>query len=162
MASTAILFPGQGSQTDGMREEVARVRPDLLEAVSEALGEDPFPRVDDGTQFAQPAIYCASLAGWEALGRPTGELMAGHSLGELAALVAAGAISDRDGLELVVLRGALMGQADEGGMLALLGAGAADKAPELADEHGLAVANDNSPQQVVLSGARANLPAAAQ
>lgn len=161
MAATAIIFPGQGSQTDGMREAVARWRPDLLKKVQQAVGEDPFARVDEGTQFAQPAIFCASLAGWDELGRPKGEVMAGHSLGELAALVVAGALAEEDGLELVVLRGALMGQAEEGGMLALLGAGAADKAPTLANAHGLAVANDNSPQQVVLSGARANLPAAA-
>src|SRR5438270_13256337 len=106
MASTAILFPGQGSQTDDMREEVARVRPDLLEKVAHAVGEDPFPRVDDGTNFAQPAIFCASLAGWEALDRPKGDFMAGHSLGEPAALVAAGALEESDGLNLVVLRGA--------------------------------------------------------
>jgi malonyl CoA-acyl carrier protein transacylase len=145
-----------------MRDQVARVRPDLLDAAIEAVGEDPFPRIGDGTQFAQPAIFCASLAGWEELGRPQGDYMAGHSLGELGALVAAGAVSDQDGLELVVLRGALMGQAEEGGMIALMGAGAADRAHELAEAHGLTVANDNSPQQVVLSGTRANLPAAAQ
>jgi [acyl-carrier-protein] S-malonyltransferase len=161
MANTAILFPGQGSQTAGMRDDVERLRPDLLELVIEAVGEDPFPRADDGTQFAQPAIFCASLAGWTALDRPRGDFMAGHSLGELAALVAAGSLSERDGVELVTLRGRLMQQADEGGMLALLGAGAADRAPELADAHGLSVANDNSPQQVVLSGARAALPDAA-
>ncbi len=160
MGATAILFPGQGSHTEDMRDEVARVRPDLLELVSEAVGEDPFPRVNDGTNFAQPAIFCASLAGYEALGRPKGDFMAGHSLGELAALVAAGAVSERDGLELVVLRGALMGQAEEGGMLALLGRGAAEQAPELAESHGLTVANDNSPQQVVLSGPRNKLPEA--
>ena len=162
VASTAILFPGQGSQTDGMREEVERVRPDLLAAAIEAVGEDPFARVDDGTQFAQPAIFCASLAGWEELGRPEGDYTAGHSLGELGALVAAGAVSEQDGLELVVLRGALMGQAEEGGMVALVGAGAGDHAHELAQAHGLTVANDNSPQQVVLSGPRGSLPAAAQ
>ena len=162
VASTAILFPGQGSQTDGMRDEVERVRPDLLAAAIEAVGEDPFARVDDGTQFAQPAIFSASLAGWEELGRPEGDYMAGHSLGELGALVAAGAVSEQDGLELVVLRGALMGQAADGGMVALMGAGAADHAHELAEAHGLAVANDNSPQQVVLSGPRGNLPGAAQ
>ena len=162
VASSAILFPGQGSQTNGMREEVERVRPDLLAAAIEAVGEDPFARVDDGTQFAQPAIFCASLAGWEELGRPESDYMAGHSLGELGALVAAGALSEQDGLELVVLRGALMGQAEEGGMVALMGAGAADHAHELAEAHALTVANDNSPQQVVLSGPRGSLPAAAQ
>jgi [acyl-carrier-protein] S-malonyltransferase len=165
MPATAILFPGQGSQTDEMRSTVERIRPDLLPAVAEAVGEDPFPRVDHGTQFAQPAIFCASLAGWEALGRPEGDFMAGHSLGELGALVAAGSLSESDGLELVALRGRVMYEAGEraggGGMLALLGRGAADHAHELAEAHELSVANDNSPQQIVLSGAKAALPDAA-
>jgi malonyl CoA-acyl carrier protein transacylase len=163
---TAILFPGQGSQAPGMRDAVARARPDLLSLAIEVVGEDPFPRADGGTNFAQPAIYCASLAGWAALGRPEADWMAGHSLGELAALVAAGCLAERDGLELVALRGRLMQrageQAGDGGMLALLGAGAAEHAPELAEAHGLAVANANSPQQIVLSGARSALPAAAE
>ena len=149
-----------------MRDTVARERPDLLDSALEVVGEDPFPRAEDGTQFAQPAIYCASLAGWTALGSPSGEVMAGHSLGELSALVAAGCLSDRDGLELVALRGRVMQEAGEqagdGGMLALLGAGAADQADELAAAHGLTVANDNCPTQVVLSGSRAALPAAAE
>jgi len=165
MGQTAILFPGQGSQTPDMRDAVAQVRPDLLSMAVQVVGEDPFPRAEEGTRFAQPAIFCASLAGWAALGRPEPEYMAGHSLGELAALVAAGSMRERDGLELVALRGALMQQAGEtegdGGMLALLGTGAAEQAAELAAAHGLAVANDNSPQQVVLSGARSALPAAA-
>jgi malonyl CoA-acyl carrier protein transacylase len=148
-----------------MRDVVAAHRPDLLEEAVEVVGEDPFPRAEEGTNFAQPAIYCASLAGWAALGRPDGDFMAGHSLGELAALVAAGCLSERDGLELVALRGRLMQdsgeRAGDGGMLALLGTGAAEQAPELAEAHGLAVANDNSPQQVVLSGARNALPEAA-
>ena len=162
MPATAILFPGQGSHTDDMREQVAQVRPDLLDKLTATLGEDPFPRVNDGTNFAQPAIFCASLAGWEALGKPHGDFMAGHSLGELAALVAAGALSEQDGLELVVLRGALMARGEEGGMLALLGRGASENAEALAEAHGLTVANDNSPQQVVLSGPRENLAPAEQ
>ena len=161
---TAILFPGQGSQTAEMRDLVARVRPELLEMAAEAVGEDPFPRANDGTNFAQPAIFCASLAGWEALGRPAGEFMAGHSLGELAALVAAGALDEREGLELVALRGRLMDEAGrqsgDGGMIAVLGAGASERAAEIADAHDLTVANDNSPQQIVLSGATAQLLAA--
>jgi [acyl-carrier-protein] S-malonyltransferase len=164
MALTAILFPGQGSQSRGMRDAVVRVRPDLLSLANEIVGEDPFPRAEEGTNFAQPAIFCASLAGWAALDRPEGDFMAGHSLGELAALVAAGSLRERDGLALVTLRGRLMQEAGEragdGGMLALLGAGAAKHAEALAEAHGLAVANDNSPQQIVLSGARAALPAA--
>jgi malonyl CoA-acyl carrier protein transacylase len=165
MATTAVLFPGQGSQTPQMRDDVERVRPDLLAAAIEVVGEDPFARVDDGTAFAQPAIFCASLAGWEALGKPSGAFIAGHSLGELGALVAGGVLTERDGLELVALRGRLMQRAGEiagdGGMVAILGGGAADRAQELADAHGLSVANDNSPQQVVLSGARELLQAAA-
>ena len=161
MPVTAVLFPGQGSQTPDMRETVARVRPDLLEAVLEVMAEDPFARVEEGTAFAQPAIFCASLAGWTELGAPSGDFMAGHSLGELGALVAAGCLDVRAGLELVALRGRLMQQAGEGGMLALLGAGAADHAQELAKAHDLAVANDNCPTQVVLSGRRENLPGAA-
>ncbi|HET9075029.1 MAG TPA: ACP S-malonyltransferase [Solirubrobacteraceae bacterium] len=166
--STALLFPGQGSQTPQMRDTVATVAPDLLEAVIDVMGTDPFPRVEEGTAFAQPAIFCASLAGWRTLSeaeRDGAAFLAGHSLGELGALVAAGRLSERDGLELVALRGRLMQEAGEtagaGGMVAILGADAAERAPELAAAHGLAVANDNSPQQVVLSGAREALPAAA-
>src|ERR1700750_69520 len=164
MGLTAILFPGQGSQTPEMRETVAEVRPDLLSLAEQVVGEDPFPRAEEGTEFAQPAIFCASLAGWEVLGRPSGDFMAGHSLGELAALVAAGCLSERDGLELVTLRGKLMQESGEragdGSMLALMGRGAAEHAQELAGAHGLSVANDNSPQQVVLSGDRGGVEGA--
>ncbi len=160
--ATAILFPGQGSQTPDMRDLVAETRPELLAMAVEVVGEDPFPRAAAGTNFAQPAIFCASLAGWHALGSPAGDFMAGHSLGELAALVAAGALGEREGLELVTLRGRLMHEAGEragdGGMVALLGRGAAEAAGELARSHHLALANDNSPQQVVLSGSSAQLP----
>jgi acyl transferase domain-containing protein len=147
-----------------MRDVVARAHPELLDLVTEIVAEDPFPRVAEGTNFAQPAIFCASIAGWRALGCPEGDFMAGHSLGELAALVAAGALDERDGLELVVLRGRLMQEAGDragnGGMVAVLGRGAAEHAEEIAQANGLAVANDNSPQQVVLSGDRSSLPAA--
>jgi malonyl CoA-acyl carrier protein transacylase len=141
---------------------VARVRPDLLEQVLRRVGDDPFARAEESTRFAQPAIFCASLAGWTEMGQPAGDMMAGHSLGELSALVAAEAISEADGLELVARRGELMARAGEGGMLALLGPGAAESAPDLAAAHGLAVANDNCPTQVVLSGPLPALPAAAQ
>lgn len=166
MALTAILFPGQGSQTPQMRDVVAEARPELLSLVHSAVGEDPFTRAEEGTRYAQPAIFCASLAGWSALGAPQGDFMAGHSLGEIAALVAAGSLSEEEGVRLVALRGKLMQEAGDragdGGMLALLGAGAAERAAEIAGAHGLAVANDNSPQQVVLSGARSALAPAAE
>ncbi len=162
--ATAILFPGQGSQTADMRDTVERERPDLLALVIDAVGEDPFPRAGEGTHFAQPAIFAASLAGWHGLGCPSGAFMAGHSLGELAALVAAGGLRERDGVRLVALRGRLMEasgrEAGNGGMIAVLGPDAAERAPEVALAHRLSIANDNSPQQVVLSGSRHELPEA--
>ncbi len=93
VSKTAVLFPGQGSQTPDMRDAVAARRPDLLELALEVVGDDPFARVDDGTRYAQPAIYCASVASWERLveGGLRADLLAGHSLGEVAALVAGGA-----------------------------------------------------------------------
>ncbi len=158
--STALLFPGQGSQTAEMRDEVAAARPDLLALATEVVGDDPFARVDDGTRYAQPAIYCASVVGFERLRDAglTGIAYAGHSLGEVAALVAAEALSAEDGLRLVATRGRLMQESGEragdGSMLALLGKGAADHAAAIADRAGLTVANDNAPNQVVLSGAK--------
>lgn len=135
-----------------MRENVAAQRPDLLELVLELVGDDPFERASEGTRFAQPALVCASLAGWERAGRPAAIAFAGHSLGELSALSAAGALSAEDGVRLAVRRGALMQEAAEtgppGGMVALLGQDA------LAHAHdaGLVVANDNAPGQIVVSG----------
>jgi [acyl-carrier-protein] S-malonyltransferase len=159
---TAGLFPGQGSQTREMREQVQRVAPELLELCVELVGEDPFPRVADSTRFAQPAIFCASVAGWRrwgGLARPA--VLAGHSLGELSALVAADALDARAGLELAVLRGRLMASAGGGeeGMLAVLGADDALPA-QLADAHTVVLANDNAPGQVVLAGPVERLRAA--
>lgn len=159
---TALLFPGQGSQTAEMADVAAARRPDLLELARRQIGEDPFERVGDGTRFAQPAIYCASIAHWEAAGRPSADMVAGHSLGELAALVAGGALAAEDGLRLAVVRGRLMEEAaadTPGGMLAALGEGDCD-VPALARELGLVVANENAPGQLVLSGPEEALTAA--
>jgi malonyl CoA-acyl carrier protein transacylase len=159
-----VLFPGQGSQTAGMRDVVADVRPDLLAAVIDLVGDDPFELVDESTRFAQPAIFCASLAGWtQVRDRVEPIALAGHSLGELTALAAAGVIDEHDALRLVVLRGLLMdvaGAASGGGtMLAVLGATPA-QAGALASRHDVSLANDNAPGQVVLSGAPGALKAA--
>ncbi|MGH2918835.1 MAG: ACP S-malonyltransferase [Solirubrobacteraceae bacterium] len=140
-----------------MRDLVAAVRPDLLDTAVDLVGEDPFPRVEESTRFAQPAILCASLAGWSRLrDRVDPVALAGHSLGEFSALAAAGALSDHDALGLVVLRGdhmASSGEASGGGtMLALMGATPA-QSETLAARHDVSVANDNAPGQVVLSGA---------
>jgi [acyl-carrier-protein] S-malonyltransferase len=160
---TALLFPGQGSQTKGMRGAVADSRPDLLSLAIEEVGDDPFARVEEGTRYAQPAMFCASVAGWERAGRPPADVMGGHSLGELAALVAAGSLGAEDGLRLAVRRGELMQAAAErdpgGGMLAVLGDDGA--ARTIATECRLTVANDNAPGQIVLSGSGEALDAAA-
>jgi malonyl CoA-acyl carrier protein transacylase len=157
--STAVLFPGQGSQTPDMRDLVAERCPDLLERCVALVGEDPFERVGESTRFAQPAIFCASWAGWLGVdGDPAAA--AGHSLGELTALAAAGVIERDDALALVVLRGREMAAADDrGSMLALLGGTPAD-AEAVAAAAGITVANDNAPGQVVLSGPRELLAAA--
>jgi [acyl-carrier-protein] S-malonyltransferase len=149
----AALFPGQGSQVPGMRDAVEARAPDLLERCIELVGEDPFARVDESTRFAQPAIFCASLANWEAAGVEPG-VATGHSLGELAALTAAGVLARDDALELVVLRGRLMADADpDGSMIALIG-GTPEDADAVAEAAGVTVANDNAPGQIVLSGSR--------
>jgi [acyl-carrier-protein] S-malonyltransferase len=152
-----LLFPGQGSQTPDMRALVAERCPELLERCLELVGEDPFARVDESTRFQQPAIFCASIAGWRGL---PGDLepgaAAGHSLGELAALAAAGVLGVDEALELVILRGRLMAEADDrGSMIALVGADA-DEAAQVAEAAGLTVANDNAPGQTVLAGDRAS------
>ena len=161
--TAALLFPGQGSQTHAMRELVARRCPALLERCLELVGEDPFARVEESTRFQQPAIFCASIAGWKGLPDDVAPVAAaGHSLGELAALAAADVLSVEDALELVVLRGRLMAEADDrGSMLALVGADA-DEAARVAEAAGLTVANDNAPGQIVLAGDRERFDRAEQ
>lgn len=160
----ALLFPGQGSQTPAMRDLAAEHRPDLLEQVTDACGCDPFERVAEGTAFAQPAMFAASIAAWERAGRPAAAAMAGHSLGELAALTAGGSIDPEVGLSLAVERGRIMqGVAESsppGAMLAVLGD--EPRARELARELGLTVANHNAVGQFVLSGPVAQIDAAAE
>jgi [acyl-carrier-protein] S-malonyltransferase len=151
----ALLFPGQGVGDESLDQAVRAARPDLFELAKELVGEDPFPRAGEGTRFAQPAVYCGSLAGLDRLGRPPAGAVAGHSLGEVTALVAADALTDADGLRVVAARARLMGEAadagEPGGMLAV--GGSHEQAATLARAHGLVLANQNSPRQFVLSGA---------
>ena len=139
-----------------MAAVTAAQRPDLLSRRAAELGADPFERIADGTRFAQPALYCASLAHWKQAGSPAGAMIAGHSLGELAALVAGGALDAEEGLRLAVVRGRLMEEAaaaqprrDDGRARRRGRGGRASSPPRF----GLTVANDNAPGQVVLSGA---------
>ena len=153
----ALLFPGQGSQTADMRETVELQRPDLLELALEEVGPDLFERAFDGTRWAQPAIYCAALAGAKELGLDA-DVMAGHSLGEITALVEAGALGAEDGLRLVAARGRFMQEAAEetgdGGMTAVRAReDNRDAIAEVAAANDVAIANDNAPDQLVLSGA---------
>ena len=109
--------------------------------------------MEDGTRFQQPALFCASVAGYGTLDLQP-DAAAGHSLGEFGALAVAGALDETDALELVALRGELMDAAAcEGppaGMLAVL-KGKPGDAEAIAADLGLTVANDNAPGQVVLS-----------
>jgi malonyl CoA-acyl carrier protein transacylase len=128
--------------------------PELVEQAAGELGADPFAAISEGTHFAQPALFIAGLAHWKAAGEPEAAFYAGHSLGELPALVAAGALEAGAGLRLAVVRGRLMEEASAvrpGGMVAALG-GSDEVVRRVAAEFDLTLANDNAPGQMVLSG----------
>lgn len=152
MSNVALLFPGQGSHAPGIDERY-RGRP-LFKRGLELLGYDPFEHLEAGTRMQQPAIFLCSVAAWDLMGQPLALAAAGHSLGEYAALVAAGSVDFDDGVRLVDERARAMGSACErvpGGMVALLG-GDHSRVHELARELGLVVATDNAPGQIVLAG----------
>jgi [acyl-carrier-protein] S-malonyltransferase len=167
LTRVAVVFPGQGSQFPGMADvwagdDVGRA---VLDEASAVIGRDVVAAAREEaalatTDFVQPALLALDVAAFRALEaagvRPVGA--AGHSLGEFAALVAAGVLELTAALEIVTVRGRAMQAAGEerpGTMSALLGVGA-DAAATLCDEARggdvLLVANENSPQQVVISG----------
>lgn len=138
-------------------------RPDLLERAVEIVGDDPFARAAESTRFLQPAVYCASLAGWERFRRSMNgdapSFFAGHSLGEFAALAAAGSLDETDGLRLVAVRGDVLERAARElrpGMMAVIGTGAPAFAAET-ERLGVAMAGDNAPDQIVVCGPRESL-----
>ena len=164
-----LLFPGQGAQAVGMGRELAEGL-DACRAVfaraGEVLGFDVLKTCLEGpiealtkSDVAQPAIFTVSVAAQTALAHFAGEKFrvagaAGHSLGEWAALHAAGAVSFEDALRVLRARGQFMQEACEatpGGMLTIIGL-TLDKVQEVARASGLEVANLNSPVQTVLSG----------
>jgi len=159
---TAALFPGQGSHAEGM-DLPHRGHP-TFERGLELLGEDPFPRLGEGTRWQQPALFLCSVVAWEEAGQPADVVAAaGHSLGEYAALTAAGALAFEDAVALVTVRATAMAEAGArapGGMVAMLG-GDATAIAELARRHGLTIANDNAPGQLVLAGPNDGVAAAA-
>lgn len=150
----ALVFPGQGSQREGMREVVRGPASRLLDVVRRECGADPFEELERGTHMVQPALFVVGVASWMAVQPPIPAIVvAGHSVGELAALVAAGALDVDEGLHLAVARGLItrdVARRRGGGMLAIgLDWG---EAAAFAERHGLAPATDNAPRQVVLSG----------
>ncbi|WP_320447896.1 ACP S-malonyltransferase [Candidatus Roseilinea sp. NK_OTU-006] len=180
--TTAYVFPGQGSQFVGMGREQAQHRPIvkgifaradavLSYPLSHLCWHGPEAELND-TLHAQPAIFTHSVAIHEMV-RLSGEIeapafVAGHSLGELSALCAAGALAFEDGVKLTRERGRLMKEAGErtpGGMAAVIGLDAnALRAvcQEASQQHapGVVVANDNAPGQIVISGGKMAVEAA--
>jgi [acyl-carrier-protein] S-malonyltransferase len=180
--SLALLFSPQGSQSLGMGRDLAEAWPAAAEvyadaddtlgwSVSEVAWHGPTERLNE-TRQTQPCLVATSLAclraleaGLEAEGaRLTPAFVAGHSVGEYAALVAADVLSVTDAIRLVGRRGELMAKASvDGGMTAVIGLdrlAVADAVAAVASPADLVVANDNAPGQVVISGTRSALVAA--
>ena len=183
--SVAFLFPGQGSQVVGMGGPLAAcysVAKHVFEEVNDALGENLFAIMQEGpedmikmTRNAQPALFATSMAAVRVLEAELGVkltkrggMAAGHSLGEYAALVAAGSLSISDAARLLRRRGDAMQSAvpvGEGAMAAVLGSDEAQVQRILDDakSSGLVqIANDNAPGQIVISGESAAVDAAVE
>lgn len=171
--TTAFIFPGQGSQVVGMGKELAEAYPIASQTFDEADSILGFPLSQlmwngpadelNVTINTQPALYIHSIAAYRTFTHLYNDFVpgsvAGHSLGELSALAASGAITFSDGLKLVRTRGELMkraGDSNPGGMAAILGVDipTLDKvcAEASAADEIVQVANDNCPGQVVISG----------
>ena len=164
----ALVFPGQGSQVAGMLKGYEGLPgiEETLDEARQALGAEFVRLLDEGptemlnrTINTQPAMLTAGYAAyraWRALGGPQPELVAGHSLGEYTALVAAEAIGFRDCLPLVRFRAQAMQEAvpqDEGAMAAILGLDDNGVRQACAEAGGAVQAvNFNSPGQVVIAG----------
>jgi len=168
----AIVFPGQGSQSLGMLGDLAARHPVIVEAFAEAsegAGVDLWTLSQQGpeaqlnqTEFTQPALLAAGVAVWRAWQQRDGAApvaLAGHSLGEYTALVAAGVLSLADAAKLVRLRGQLMqsaAPAGTGAMAAVIGAEDAlvdEVCRDASEDASVAVpANFNSPGQIVIGG----------
>jgi [acyl-carrier-protein] S-malonyltransferase len=167
----AFVFPGQGSQSVGMLAELAEAHAVVratFEEASDGAGVDLWALSQGGpeemlnrTEYTQPALLAAGIAAWrawESQGGPSPVVLAGHSLGEYTALVAAGALSLKDGAHLVRIRGQLMqdaAPAGTGAMAAVLGAEDALVEAICAEASGSQVvvpANYISPGQIVIGG----------
>jgi [acyl-carrier-protein] S-malonyltransferase len=176
--SLAFVCPGQGSQFVGMGKELAQDFPvarQIFEEADKILGfplsalmrEGPEDKLND-TINTQPALMTHSVAAWQVLmenqPRLTADYIAGHSMGELSALVISGSLTFPEGLRLVRKRGELMKQAGEispGKMAAILGLDIQAIEKIVSDsrrvDEPLQIANDNCPGQVVISGASVSI-----
>jgi [acyl-carrier-protein] S-malonyltransferase len=182
MKPFAFVFPGQGAQSVGMLDawgDHAAVR-EVLDEASSALGEDIGRLIREGpaqalelTTNTQPVMLAAGIAcyrAWRAEGGAEPAAVAGHSLGEYSALVAAGALNLSDALPLVRFRAQAMQQAvpvGAGAMAAILGLDSqavVEGCARAATETGAVVsaANFNDPKQTVISGAKAGVDKACE
>ena len=166
----AILAPGQGAQTPGMLSawlDLPGAAAHLAQ-LSTAAGVDlavhgttsDADQIRD-TAVAQPLIVASSLLSWACLGSPAADVSAGHSVGEIAAAVIAGVLTENDAMAFVHERGSRMAQAAaqaDTGMSAVLGGDAAAVVAK-AEEHGLTPANMNGAGQIVVAGTLEQLDA---
>ena len=162
----AWLFPGQGSQRRGMGAELFDFYPDLVSAADDILGYSVREACESGgrlsdTSYVQPLMFVVNaLYLRRALGQsPPPDYLAGHSLGEISALYAAGCMDFATGLDLVRRRGALMAACPPGAMMAVLGV-PVERVEELIASRGLTaidIANHNLPDQIVVAGPQAQI-----
>lgn len=174
MKKVAVIFPGQGSQSKGMLTALSAAYPQVktrFEQASAVIGEDLWHIVQEDekgflnqTRYTQPIMLAADIACYDILREETAvepAAMAGHSLGEYAALCAAGAIDFEAAIVLVENRGKLMQEAvpyGEGAMAAILGLNDADVVTLChAVKETVAPANYNAPGQVVIAGTKSGV-----
>ncbi|WP_198119470.1 ACP S-malonyltransferase [Massilia rhizosphaerae] len=159
------MFPGQGSQSKGMGADLFDRFPQLTAQADDILGysiktlclDDPRDELGQ-TRFTQPALYVVNALSYYRTLEDTGrapDVVAGHSLGEFNALLAAGCFDFATGLKLVGKRGELMGQVSGGAMAAVMNATKDEIETKLRDAglHNVYLANYNTPSQIVISGA---------
>ncbi|MEH6630606.1 MAG: ACP S-malonyltransferase [Halopseudomonas aestusnigri] len=171
---TVCMFPGQGSQIKGMGKGLFNRFPDVTKTASDILGysieklclEDPDKKLAI-TSHTQPALYVVNALAWRRYQEDNDTLpsaLIGHSLGEYNALEAAGAINFEDGLRLVQQRGILMVAAPPGGMAAVIGLSEIEIRAKLADNglDTLDIANLNTPNQIIVSGLKADISKAGE